>query len=197
MALDIISLSQLLICKMEIGDKSRSELLQGWKVAMHAEAPHVAAAARKFSCPAPDSGALCWRFPAPPRTQEGSAGERRPAFSLWIQTYSFQPDTLDLMLRVDRNSRPGPLKAAGSTQAQTLPHVLQSGPRSHPGHPILVPLVPISCPVSDWPHLVSASAWISSFTFSFYLRSCLTSTSASVLATSVVPRYSLLPPCGP
>ena len=139
MALDIISLSQLLICKMEIGDKSRSELLQGWKVVMHAEAPHVAAAARKFSCPAPDSGALCWRFPAPPRTQEGSAGERRPAFSLWIQTYSFQPDTLDLMLRVDRNSRPGPLKAAGPRPSHTF---CNPGPDLTLGTPFWCPLCP-------------------------------------------------------
>lgn len=136
-------------------------------------------------------------FPAPPQTHECSTGKQRPAFSLWIQTYSFQPDTLALLLGADRNSGPGPLKAAGHTHAKPLPHVLQPGPGPHPGSPILVPCVPVTCPVPDWPHLVSASAWISSFTFSFYFRSCLPSTSASALASSVVPRYSLLPPCGP
>lgn len=88
MALDIISLSQLFICKMEIGDKSRSELLQAWKVVMYAEAPRHSCSLQVF-LPCPGLRSALLEISCPALDQERSAGEQRPAFSLWIQTYSF------------------------------------------------------------------------------------------------------------
>ena len=78
----------------------------------------------RFPAPTPDSGVHCWKTKTNFQSMDSN-----------IQFLTWYPN---LMLRVDRNSRPGALKAVGSTQAQTLLHFLQSRPRPDSRHPILV-----------------------------------------------------------